>query len=182
VIKSAAISGTFQRSGTLHIRWIVDVVMQDGSAAHVPMFSLVARRPNSMGPRERRLVFGSIAFVSLVIAAAFAWFGAWPILPFAGAELAALYLAHRWVGRHSCDFERVAFEGEKLVVETRVVDRVRRFEFNGYWAQVAVRGSAGQCRVAIRSHGHEVQFGRLLSEQQCREACEGLARELRALR
>lgn len=146
------------------------------------MFPLVVGRDPALRPAERRFAFGVIAAVSLAIALGFAWVGAWMILPFAGAEIAALYLAYRWIEQHADDYERVAVEGDVLVVESRERDRVRRFEFNRHWAQVALVRTAGQCRVTVRSHGRQVEFGRLLSEEQCREAAAGLTRELRALR
>src|SRR6185369_14469106 len=49
----------------------------------------IARRNNSLSSSERLVVFGFILLVSLGIAAGFGViFGAWPILPFAGVEMA----------------------------------------------------------------------------------------------
>ena len=67
-----------------------------------------ARRNNSLSSSGRRLVFGFILVVSLGIAAGFSLiFGAWPIMPFAGLEMAVLYFAFRYIDRHAADYERI---------------------------------------------------------------------------
>jgi uncharacterized membrane protein len=59
-------------------------------------YSCIARRHNSLSSSDRLLAFGFIAVVSMVIALAFAWLGAWLILPFAGIELVLIV----WVARY----------------------------------------------------------------------------------
>lgn len=120
------------------------------------------------------MVFGSLAALSVVIAAAFAALGAWPILPFAGIEVLVLGLAWRWSLRHAADFERVAVEGERVVLDAGGASGWRRVEFQRYWARLVVKESAPGYRIALTSHGREVEVGRYLGESRRRE----LAREL----
>ena len=47
--------------------------------------------------------------MSFAIRVAFALYGAWPILPFVGLEVAALAAAFHVNGRHATDYERIAF-------------------------------------------------------------------------
>ncbi len=139
--------------------------MQDGSAADNPVYSLIARRHCSLQGAQRWRAFWLIALVSGSIALAFASIGAWPILPFAGAELAALYVAFRRFSLAAGDYEQVTIEGDRLVVEAQTRGRLRRFEANRYWTQVVVRQDVWSCQVALRSHGREIEFGTLLDER-----------------
>jgi uncharacterized membrane protein len=66
--------------------------MQDGSAADHPVFSLTAKRNCSLQDADRWRAFWLLALVSGLIASAFASIGAWPIVPFAGLEVAVLYV------------------------------------------------------------------------------------------
>lgn len=137
-------------------------------------FALITRRNNSLSAAGRCLVFGSIVAVSMGIAAAFALFcGAWPVLPFAGIEMAALYMAFRHIGRHATDYERVAVDGDRVDVEVFEGGRSARFGFNRCWTQVVCAGDGS--RLALRSHGRELEIGRHMSGEQRL----GLARRLR---
>jgi len=69
-------------------------------------FVYTARRNNSLSSSGRLLVFGFILTVSLGIAVGFSLvFGAWPIMPFAGIEMAVLYFAFRY-GERRADMAR----------------------------------------------------------------------------
>ena len=137
--------------------------MQDGSAADNPVFSLIAKRNCCLQNAGRWRAFWLIALVSGLIAVAFASIGAWPIVPFTGLELAALYIAFRRFSRDAGDYEQVTIEGDRLVVESITRGRVRRFESNRFWTQVVVTKDVWSCQVALRSHGREIEFGTLLS-------------------
>ena len=139
-------------------------------------YSLVARRNNSLSSTGRLLVFAFIFIVSVGIAVAFAALGAWLILPFAGAEMLVLYLAFRYVDRHAGDYERIAIEGERLALEFFEAGRTRRHELNRHWAQVVVSGDGS--RLALRSHGREVELGRYLNGEQRLEMARELRRQL----
>lgn len=141
-------------------------------------YDYTARRNNSLSSSGRQLAFGFILTVSLGIAAAFALvFGAWPIMTFAGIEMAVLYLAFRYVDRHAADYERITIRGDRVSVEIREGSDVTRFELNRCWAQVVCEPE--RARVALRSHGRELEVGRHLCEEQRRSVARELARELR---
>ena len=88
--------------------------------------------------------------------------GAWPILPFAGLEIAALAAAFYVNGRHAADYERIAFEGGMLVVEVRVGERSHTHRFNPHWVRLVASGGERDLRLALRSHGKELEIGRHL--------------------
>ena len=141
-------------------------------------YDYTARRNNSLSSSGRLLVFGFILTVSLGIAVAFALvFGAWPIMTFAGIEMAVLYLAFRYVDRHAADYERITIRGDRVSVEVREGSDVTRFELNRSWARVVWQSQ--NARLALRSHGRELEVGRHLCEEQRSSVARELARELR---
>lgn len=133
-------------------------------------FSYFRRRSSSLNRRHLQLVFGSLAMFSLLVALAFAAAGAWMLLPFAGAEIAALGMAARWTLRRSGDFERVVCAGDRISVRISEGGRSQEFEFNRCWARLAARDGA----IALRSHGREIAIGRFCGE----EGRQRLTREL----
>lgn len=144
-------------------------------------YTCTARRNNSLSSAGRFFAFGFILAVSLGIALAFTWvFGAWLILPFAGAEMLVLYLAFRYADRHAGDYEHVAIEGDRLNVEVFEGGPMSRFEFNRCWAQVVCAGDGS--RLALRSHGRELEIGRHMNEEQRLAVARELNRELRGSR
>jgi uncharacterized membrane protein len=106
----------------------------------------------------------------------FAALGAWLILPFAGLEAMALYVAFRWVARHADDTESLVIRGNDVVLAVTEAAQTRQYEFNRAWARLVVDSRARGVRLALRSHGREVEVGRYLdSGGRIR-----LARELKA--
>lgn len=150
--------------------------MVDGEVAHATAFSLVARRNNSLSSGGRHLVFAFIFVVSVGVAIAFALLGAWPILPFAGLEMLVLYVAFRHVDRHAADFERIAVEGDKVHVESFEAGNIRHHEFNRHWARLVV--DSGGNRLALRSHGRELEIGRFVNSERRIEMARELERQM----
>ena len=145
--------------------------------SHATEFSLVARRNNSLSSTGRLHVFAFIFVVSVGIAAAFAYFGAWLILPFAGLEMLVLYLAFRYIERHAADYELIEIDGDRVKVERFEAGCTRSQAFSRYWARVVV--SEDGSRLALRSHGREFEIGRTLSDAQRLELAQALRRRLR---
>lgn len=141
---------------------------QDGAG-----FTYFRRHASSLDLRLLKLVFGSLAVFSLLVAVAFAAAGAWMIIPFAGVEIAGLAVAAWVVLRRAGDFERLAMSGDRILFECRERGRTRQMEFNRCWARVVCDGSGG---LALRSHGREVSVGRYCGEESRRL----LERELRS--
>ena len=128
-------------------------------------YILTARRNNSLSSSGRLLAFCVIALVSLGIAIAFACLGAWLILPFSGVELLVLWWAFRCIERHARDYERLTINGDTVEIEVAEIGRVQRYRFNRWWAQVVYEYDG---RLALRSHGTQVEFGRHLTPHQRR--------------
>jgi uncharacterized membrane protein len=139
-------------------------------------FSLFTRRIHALSTRDCSLAFGSLAAFSLIVAVVFSALGAWLILPFAGLEALALYGAYRWVVRHAQDSEQLVIRGDAVMLAVREAASTRRYEFNRVWAQLVVEQRARDVRLALRSHGREIEVGRYLDGG----AREQLARELKS--
>ncbi len=101
--------------------------------------------------------------------------GAWPILPCAGLELAALALAFYLVSRHDGDYERLTISDSTVCLERSDGGEITRREFNRDWAQLVCRTQGSQCRLALRSHGKETPLGNHMND----EGRLSLARELK---
>ena len=140
-------------------------------------YSCTARRHNSLSSSDRLLAFGFIAAVSLTIALAFAWLGAWLILPFAGIELMLLFGVACYLERHARDYERLTISGEVVEMEVGEAGRVERREFNRRWAQVICARDGS--RLVLRSHGREVVFGRHLTGGERLAVARALQEQLR---
>ena len=112
--------------------------MQCADAGNAGAYTLTAKRNNSLTTAGRCLIFGFIFVVSFGISMAFAAFGAWLVLPFAGLEMLVLFLAFRYIERRSDDYERLTLNGDKLLLERVERGKLRQFEFSRYWVQVGV--------------------------------------------
>lgn len=153
-------------------------MMNEAVAGALAGYSVTARRNNSLSSSGRNLVFGFVLFVTLSIGLTFLVVGgAWPILPFGGLEIVGLFLAFRYIGLHAGDYERLAIAGNRLQFEFVEVDHVRRIELDRYWAQVVC--AADGSRLALRSRGREVEFGRFLTAEERIDVASALRRELR---
>lgn len=149
-------------------------VAEDGAAEYV----YIARRNNSLSSSGRWLVFGITLLVSLVIAVGFAVAcGAWPILPYAGLEMLVLYVAFRYMDRHAVDYEQITIRGAHVAVEVREGSQVMRHELNRHWAQLVCTEDGS--RLALRSHGREIELGRHLAVEERLLMARNLKRELR---
>ena len=151
--------------------------MECSELPHAAEFSRVARRNNSLTSTGRLLGFAFIFVVSVGIACAFAYLGAWLILPFAGLEMLVLYWAFWYMERHAADYERIVIDGDRVEVEICEAGRAWSHELSCYWAQVVVGGDGG--RLALRSHGREVVIGRHLNNAQRLVLARELGSQLR---
>jgi uncharacterized membrane protein len=126
-------------------------------------------RPNRAlsQPQARRLVMAAAA-VTFLIAFAFSAFGAWPVLPFAGIEIGALWLALRHLQQHANDEERIDVGPEHIVVTRLIAGCREEHRFARYWAQLRLEPlqDSRAIRLTLRSHGRELEIGRLLTDPQ----------------
>lgn len=139
-------------------------------------FTLTSRRNCSMPPGMLLALLGGGGLFNLGIGAVFAAQGLWLVLPFAGMEVVALAAAFWMVCRHAGDYERVALADGRLRLEVRDARQVSTYEMNPAWVRVVVGKAGRRTRLALRSHGREVEIGRHLDEAG-RERFAALLRE-----
>jgi uncharacterized membrane protein len=132
-----------------------------------------ARRNNSLSSSGRWLVFGFMLAVSLGIAAVFSIVaGAWPIMPFAGLEMAVLFFAFRYMDRHAADYECITIRGGSIAVEVREGTHVNRLELSRYWAKIVC--GEDRARLALPRHRSRAPLVRRAA------ACDGSRARARA--
>lgn len=134
----------------------------------------------SLSPAGAALCFGSLCLVSFGASGLFAVQGFWPVLPFAGLEMALLGWALRTSMNRRHHRETITVTDHHVAIETR--DRARKADvvFLRHWARVTLLRSFSPLhpsRLAIESHGRRCEIGSFLTEQERQE----LARRLRRL-
>jgi uncharacterized membrane protein len=133
------------------------------------------KRNCSITPRQLFGVYLSLCALSLAIATGFAWFGAAPVLAFAGVELLLLGAALLTYARHATDHERVTLCGPALSVEHHRGNQAVCSEFRAAWVRVEPL-SSDHSLIEVAADGHTARIGRYLRP----ELRPSLARELRA--
>ncbi|HEX5802895.1 MAG TPA: DUF2244 domain-containing protein [Azospira sp.] len=144
------------------------------------------RAPSSTPAAALIVAIVAIAAVSGGIATAFAAFGAWPVLPFAGLEIAVLGGALHHLQRHAGDEERLELDADRIRLTRIHGGRRECHEFSRYWARLRIdeqrdeAPGAARCRLLLRAHGREVEIGRALSSPQKKKLAAELSTRLGA--
>ncbi len=128
--------------------------------------------------RETLRIFALIATVTMAVAFGFAALGFWPILPFAGLELAALGGGLYASGRRALDVEVVTVGAYWVRIEKGRGRPQQSWCFERLFSEVRLAGPEYRLhprRLAIRCRDAQVELGSFLVEEE-RAA---LARELR---
>jgi len=137
--------------------------------------------PNcSLSVRGALLFFGSLCLVSFAIAGYFVLQGFWPVLPFAGLEMALLGWALRANMARRHQGETITVSDCEVSVEHQKGDARVQVVFPRHWAQVKLRRPSSRLhpsRLMIESHGRGCEVGSFLTEEERR----GLAIRLERL-
>ena len=134
----------------------------------------------SLTAREGRWFFALMCAPSLSIALWLTLHGFWPVLPFAGLELAGLGAALYFNLRHRDDTQQIFISESAVHIDSRCRGRIVHSEFSRHWAQVKLRRPKSPwhpSRLTIESHGRACELGSFLTE----EARCALAGRLRRL-
>lgn len=133
---------------------------------------IIARSNHSLSSESGLKLIVVLAIVTFSVALGFTYAGAWLVLPFAGLELLAFACAFYYVHLHASDFESIAIEHDRIIVEKRNLKKTSVTEFQRCWTQVSVRnadgaGASRKSGLFIGSHGREVEFGKhFISDDQ----------------
>jgi uncharacterized membrane protein len=144
-------------------------------AAHAPDSRPAVRRiellPNcSLTVPGAIFFFATVALASLTFAMYFVLQGFWPVLPFAGAELALLGWALWASMRRRHWTQTITITEDDVEIVTRGPEGERRFVFSRHWASVRLRGPHGwhPSRLLVESHGRTCEVGGFLTEEERR--------------
>ncbi len=130
--------------------------------------------PNrSLGVEARRWVLLGLAATTLGVAAGAMALGAWPVMPFAGLEVAGLVVAFRVLRRHDADYERLEVGEHEIRLEWNEGGQAARFVAHRPWARVLMACRGDRCSLRLAYAGRTVAIGRMLSDEgRCRLADE----------
>jgi len=132
--------------------------------------------PNrSLDARGRRVFLALMAVTAMGVSAFAAAIGAWPVMPFAGLEVALLAIAFHVIALHDGDFERLEIDAGEVKVESRDARSLTRLTANGAWARLVVDERGERCTLGLAYAGRTVPLGMLLTDEGRRD----LARRLR---
>ena len=138
-------------------------------------------RPNcSLTVRGARLFFASACVMPFGMGGLLALKGFWPILPFAGLEMALLAWALKVSLERRFHSQTITVTESNVSVESRQRLGIERVVFPRHWAQVKLRRPAAglhPSRLTIESHGRRCELGSFLTEEERR----GLALRLQRL-
>ncbi len=114
----------------------------------------------------------SVSFATLGSASWCAFHGFWPVLPFAGLELAAVGWALAVSMRRNRYREVVSFEGERVRIEFGVAGQgaSAQIELPRPWARAWIERDASRrhapTRLLLGCSGQRVQVGRCLTDEE----------------
>ena len=130
--------------------------------------SIIIRPNRSLSWGQTKIVYLCIASCSLVIAGGFAAAGFWPVLPFAGGEVAMLGIAFYVNALAGTSVQVVTVDAEVVKVEKERPGPRCEWLFQRAWARVDIHWSRGDraSRLLVRSHGNEVVLGEFLTETE----------------
>jgi uncharacterized membrane protein len=137
-------------------------------------------RGNALTPRSALVFICLVSVATLSIAGFFALQGFWPILPFAGLELALLIWAVRTSMRMGLQRETITITDDYVTVQHRSPDGDWDSVFPRHWTKVKLHAPLATLhpsRLTLESRGRAYEVGRFLTEDDRR----GLAVRLKQL-
>lgn len=126
-------------------------------------------RPNrTLTLRSMTVLFAGLTVVVLTIGIGFTLAGAWPVLPFAGLEMAVVGMVLYRLFRHANDHDQIIVARERVTVIRRRGRREWRDEFQRYWTKVTLerRGGWYPSRLKVGSHGRFVVIAADVNEEE----------------
>ncbi len=141
----------------------------------MPITRIVIGPNASLDVRGALWFLGSLSALALLVASVCAWFGFWPVLPFAGAEIVAVTAAV-WVSlRRNRYREVISVDEDRVLVEIGQAGRAgnasidSRSEFPRAWVRVSVEAGINRhdpSQLRLGCSGQWVEIGRCLTEDE----------------
>lgn len=150
------------------------MVLRFADPGRTPGFAVIRQYSTSSAERIRFCLATSILIFGIGLA--FGILGAWPVLYFAAALIAAIIVVWNELEQHRDDLEIVAFGEQTLDVAVQHRQSCGRFSFQRYWVQPICIGNGEH--ILLRSHGRQIEVGSGLSTSDKLAMFRYLARTL----
>jgi uncharacterized membrane protein len=152
--------------------------------ADASVFRALLHPHRSLKPRGfliLMLTFGGASFVTGMV---FLVMGAWPVTGFFGLDVLLVYIAFKLNYRAARAYELVELTPNALTLrQVSASGKTRDFEFNPYWVRLLLTERPdGGTHLKIASHGRELEFARLLNDDERRDFANALKDALDAAR
>ena len=137
-----------------------------------------------MGTKGFLILMIGIGAVSFVTGLVFLLLGAWPVMGFFGLDVLLVYIAFKLNYRAARAYELVELTPHALkLTQISASGKSKSFEFNPYWVRVLfTERPDGGNNLKLVSHGRELEFGRLLNDDERRDFAEARRSALEAAR
>jgi uncharacterized membrane protein len=138
-------------------------------ATPIRVLELAPRR--SLTPHTARLFILVVGSTTVGIALLFTAMGYWPVLPFAGFEIALLIWAVRASMRAGLERETITITADSVTIAHCGDGREWTSVFPRHWARVTLHAPLAALhpsRLMIESHGRACEVGRFLTEDERR--------------
>lgn len=146
-------------------------------------YSVILRPHRSAGRQSARWAVGLVGVTAVPVSAVLLLAGAWPVLPFLGAEVILLYVLMRLNQRAGNALETINLTRRALTVKR--VDHWGKtlcVAFQPFWLQVNIEDLPGNGnRLELRSHGRSLIIANFLLPHERVELALALRRELSRL-
>ena len=122
-----------------------------------------------------------MAFLSLGIAAIFAYLGLWLILPFAGLEILALALGLYFCSLRCRDREVITVTRDSLIIERGRYKPKQHWQFQRTWTKLELKQpvhAMHSSRLLVRSKGQELEIARYLTNKEKKTLADSLTEVL----
>jgi uncharacterized membrane protein len=149
------------------IRWERAMAKDSRQWPETPTKRIIIVPNRSISAAGLCIFFSMMGTVTLLVAGWFAWFGFWPILVYAVAELGWLAYCLRLCVHRTRYSEIITITPERVVVEQGEPEHREVMEFSRMWARVIMRKPSSRLasrQVLICSHGRGCEVGLCLTD------------------
>lgn len=149
-------------------------------APDASLFRAILHPHRSLPPKGFLILMVAIGSVSFVSGMVFLMMGAWPVMGFFGLDVLLVYIAFKLNYRAARAYELVELTPSTLILrQVSASGKAESFEFNPYWVRVLfTERHDGGNHLKLASHGRELEFGRLLNDDERRDFAQALSRAL----
>jgi uncharacterized membrane protein len=129
------------------------------------------RAHNSLSSGGARLFLVSVAIGPLLTAGFCVSQGFWPVLPFAGLELALLWLALRWSMRRGQQRETITITEDFVTIAAQPAVNAENMRFPRHWSKVKLlipKFGQERSRLYLESGGRLCELGSFLTDDERR--------------